>query len=76
MASPRSDFVALYPHNIGQAGASQTTGRRSHGSICWTKQAVNSAAQLAHLMMDLSLSLERQSNLSKTTKKLHRRSFA
>src|ERR1700736_695604 len=35
-------------------------------SIRWTKQAVNiSLRQLAHSMMDLSLSLETQSNLSK-----------
>ena len=44
-------------------------------SIRWTKQVVNiRLRQLAHSMMDLSLSLKIQSNLSKTTKKRYRRS--
>jgi hypothetical protein len=44
-------------------------------STRWTKQAVNiPRRQLAHSMIDPSLSLETQSNLSKTTKKRYRRS--
>ena len=49
---------AIWIARIGLDGAMR--------SIRWTKQAVNiPLRQLAHSMMDLSLSLETQSNLSK-----------
>jgi hypothetical protein len=57
--------VALYPYNIGRAGACQTTGGRCHAADPLDRAGrQHPLRQLAHSMMELSLSLERQSNLS------------
>src|SRR6201982_1785930 len=56
---------AVQPHGKVY-GLARHLGRGARGSIRWTKQAINiPLRQLAHSMMDLSLSLETQSNLTK-----------